>query len=302
MNQAPQKAPDLPLAQILVRYWEHRGQHRKSADAIKHNLRHWSDFWADSMLSEVTRTRQDEFLRHLRAKGLAEGYIQRIFTIGRAAINLALDNGEITEAPPIAYISAESSSEPRVLTQEEATALLGAVESEHGLMYFALAFNTWARMEAILELNRFQCDLKRRLIQLNPPGRPQTKKYRPIVPITDTLLPLLESAPDGLLVHWHGRPIKSVKKLIQDTAKRAKVGPIDSRTIRHTMATWAGERGVPWAEIEFMLGHKIRSTSAHYARWVPRHDGPAALATDAFLAATPLAPPPTEEAAEESAC
>ena len=54
--------------------------------------------------------------------------------------------------------------------------------------------NTLARPEAILELKLFQVNLDDRLITLNPPGREQTKKRRPTLPITDTLFPWLENA------------------------------------------------------------------------------------------------------------
>lgn len=287
LNQAPRRANDLPLGQVILRYWEHHGKHQRSADAIRHNLRHWTEYFGPVMVSELTRTAQTRFIRHLKAKGLSDGYIQRIFTIGRAAVQLALVNREIIDAPAILYVPAEPKP-PRTLTPEESGALISAAQSEHGRMYLLLAHGTWARMEAILELTRFQVRTDERLIYLNPPGRVQTKKRRPTVPICDHLLPLLEAAPAGYLVNWHGRPVKSVKTLLRDCAKRAGIGPIDSRTIRHTMATWARDRGVPWHEIEAMLGHRIRSTSSLYAQWTPRHDGPAACATDAYLTATHL--------------
>lgn len=234
------------------------------------------------MVSEVTKSEQQRFLRHLKAKGLQDGYIQLIFTAGRAAVNYAQDNGELVDVPRIMYVPA-AAPEARVLTPEEGKALIDAVESEHGMMYFQLAFNTWARQEAILECTSFQVRIPERIIQLNPPGRAQTKKVRPVVPITDTLLPFVKDAPGGYLVNWHGKRIRSVKTLIRDTAARAKIGKINSRTIRHTMATWARDQDVPWHEIEAMLGHRIPSTSEKYARWNPKHDGPAAKATDLFM-------------------
>jgi len=282
LNQAPQRAPDLPLAQILVRYYDKHAQHQRSGEAIKYRLRHWSNFFGEAMASEVTKAEQQRFIRYLKGKGLKDGYVQLIFNAGRAAVNFAKDNGELVEAPKILYVPAQA-DQARVLSPEEGAALIGAAESEHGIMYFQLAFNTWARMEAILECTTFQARLDERLLHLNPPGRTQTKKYRPTVPITDTLLPLLRAAPAGYLVNWYGRPVKNVKTLLRDTAKRAGIGKIDSRTIRHTMATWARDQGVPWPEIEAMLGHKIRSMSSNYARWIPRHDGPAAKATDLYL-------------------
>ena len=287
LHQAPKRQTDLPLAQVLLRYYEHHGKHVASADSIKYNLRHWSEHFGGAMLSEITKSAQQGFIRAMKDRGLSDGYIQRVFTIGRAAMRLAEENGEIVEAPKIMYVPA-TSPEARVLTQDEAAALIGAVRSDHGLMFLALSFCTWARQEAILELTTFQVSLGDRLINLNPPGRTQNKKVRPTVPICDTLLPFLRDAPAGYLVSWYGRPISSAKTLLRDTAKRAGIGKIDSRTIRHTMATWARNEGVPWSEIEAMLGHSIRSTSSNYAKWIPRWDGDAARAIDRFLGDTQL--------------
>ena len=65
---------------------------------------------------------------------------------------------------------------------------------EHVRVFLALAIGTAARPEAILQLNRFQCDLERGTINLNPPGRVQTKKRRPILPMPDWLRPWVEAA------------------------------------------------------------------------------------------------------------
>ena len=54
-----------------------------------------------------------------------------------------------------------------------------------------ISLNTLARPDAVLDLSPAQVDFKRRLIKLNPDGRKQTKKYRPVVPISETLLPHL---------------------------------------------------------------------------------------------------------------
>ena len=62
-----------------------------------------------------------------------------------------------------------------------------------------ISLNTLARPDAVLDLGPAQVDIKRRLIKLNPDGRKQTKKYRPVVPISETLLPWLEQC-DGTAI------------------------------------------------------------------------------------------------------
>lgn len=99
----------------------------------------------------------------------------------------------------------------RILSMGEVMALLEAVEHNHLLMFVLVALNTLARPEAVRELTVFQIDFEHRLIDLNPRGRRQTKKYRPVVPITETLLPWLRSASSEYVVNWFGRPISGVR-------------------------------------------------------------------------------------------
>ncbi|TNV97691.1 site-specific integrase, partial [Xylella fastidiosa] len=94
-----------------------------------------------------------------------------------------------------------------MLSLQESAALWDAAILPHERMYLALAYGTLARPEAILGLWREFADTQRRLLTQNPPGRKQTKKHRPVVPICDFLLPWILSVDSGPLVHWHGKPI-----------------------------------------------------------------------------------------------
>jgi hypothetical protein len=79
-------------------------------------------------------------------------------------------------------------------------------------MFSMIMLNTLSRPEAVLGLSPAQVRLEDRHIHLNPKGRKQTKKHRPIVPITDTKLPVLSSKSVERFVLWNGRAIKTVKK------------------------------------------------------------------------------------------
>ncbi|KAF0570371.1 integrase, partial [Xylella fastidiosa subsp. fastidiosa Mus-1] len=124
-------------------------------------------------------------------------------------------------------------------------------------MYLALAYGTLARPETILGLQREFADTQRRLLTQNPPGRKQTKKHRPVVPICDFLLPWILSVDSGPLVHWHGRSIASFKTAWRKLRTRAGL-PKDTvpKVIRHTMATELRAAGVSAEDIQGMLGHR----------------------------------------------
>ncbi len=96
--------------------------------------------------------------------------------------------------------------------------------SDHMRAFLAILIGTAARPEAALQLTRFQCDLERGTINLNPPGRAQTKKRRPILPMADWLRPWIEAA-DGHLVAYRGRPVRKIAGAFQTLRDVAGFGP-----------------------------------------------------------------------------
>lgn len=280
-----EKRRDATLELVLVRYWEHHARHLASAEMEKIALRYWSDFFAGALVPEVTMQRQREFIDWLRRdRPLSDGYVKRILTVGKAALNRAWREGEIASAP---YIIPGRESDPRklVLTEHQSAALWDAAEKPHERMFLALAFGTLGRPQALLEVTRGMADLDDGLIDLNPPGRRQTKKVRPIVPIADFLRPHIEQAGPGYLVQWRGKPIASFKTAWR--RMRAAAGlPDDAvpKTIRHTMATHLRRSGVPAADVQGMLGHRAYEGKTDvYAHVDPNYLKTAIAAVDAYM-------------------
>ena len=81
----------------------------------------------------------------------------------------------------------------------ELAALWDAADPPHLRMFLLLLRGTAGRPAAVLKLTREQCDLDRGLIDLNPPGRAQTKKRRPVVLMPDFLRPWILQAVAGPL-------------------------------------------------------------------------------------------------------
>jgi hypothetical protein len=72
--------------------------------------------------------------------------------------------------------------------------LLDATNSRHMLTYLVIAIATMARPGAILDLGGAQYDNEHDRVDLNPAGRRQNKKHRPIPAVAPTLKPWLQSA------------------------------------------------------------------------------------------------------------
>lgn len=235
----------------------------------------------------MTPDRQRAFVASLRDHGLSDGYIRRILANGQAAVNRALREGEIGSAPHINLgLVPEAEPRERILTIAEMARLFASADLPHWRMYLILAVGTAARPEAILELTSFQVDCGVRLIRLNPPGRRQTKKRRPTLPMCDTLLRVMSDVPAGPVVSWNGRPLKSIKTAFQRARDRAELGSdVIPYSIPHTVASEMRRRGVSTWEVAGWLGHSSGyKTTERYAKFGPDHLGEAVRAVESLFA------------------
>lgn len=284
-NNKPDKQEpgEVLLEQILLDYWQEHGQHLASAEVTRYALKHWSTHYGSQYLSAITPQSQRAMLGYLIGEQkLSPGYAKRVIGVGKAAINHAYKHGRVMSVPHIELPGVPDPSH-RQLKPAEVRALFENVGSAHGLMYLLLAFTTLARETSILELSWYQVDLPNRLLRLNPPERVQTKKRRPVVPIPKVLLPFVSHRREGRIVNYHGQPVKSVKKMLAETGKRAGIGPIGSRVPRHTMATMLRREGVPAWEVQGLLGHKMPTTSETYAAYTPDYLSTASQAIDNYM-------------------
>lgn len=69
----------------------------------------------------------------------------------------------------------------------EMARLFDAAKSRHMLSYLVIATNTLARPAVILDLRGGQFDALHNRMNLNPPGRRQNDKFRPVLAVTPTL-------------------------------------------------------------------------------------------------------------------
>lgn len=285
--QAPEKTS---VVVVLSRYFERKARGSASEDVARVAIALWGEFFAGCTVADLRAPRQREFHAWLRAKKkkngepFTEGYIKRLLGVGAAAIAWATKEGELDSAP---FILPGVDGEPRdrVLTVAESKRLWEAARHWHEYVFLALAYGTLARPEAILDLTREQVDFERGLIQQNAPGRKQTKKYRPVVPLAPILRPWLENAPAGPLVRFHGKPIASFKTSFRRMRAAAGLGTdVVAKTIRHTMATELRANGVPEAEIQGFLGHRAYGGKTEiYAKYRPDYLGQAVGVIEGYV-------------------
>jgi integrase len=277
------------LEAILIRYWEEHARAIPSAEQARFALAKWSDYFAGASVSELTPQRQEAFIASLQANGYKPSYISRILSVGRAALMRAWKRQELVSAPFIIDIKRDLEEEAerfRDLSMEEVARILGAaVQIPHLLRFCMISLNTLARPDAVLALGPAQVDMKHRLIQLNPKGRKQTKKFRPVVPISNTLLPWLSCCEGARYVLYRGKPVASIKKSFSIAVAKAGLTDVSPYCLRHTMGAELRTRNVPEWEVMGIMGHKSKAarTTERYARFRPDYLGQAVGAIDAYF-------------------
>jgi integrase len=282
-----QPAADVPLATLLVRYWDNHASKIASRSTSKVAIALWVEFWQTATVSELSVVRQEEFIAWLKGRGYKNSYVSRVLVVGRAAVTRAFKRQEITSAPFIMDEKDRSDeAEAYRLTKPQMIRLIKAARDVPQVFTFIMiAMNTLARPSAVLELRPDQVDLDARLIDLNPQGRKRTKKGRPVLPITKTLMPFVLDTECKRFILWKDEPVKAVRKSFNAAVKKAGLPPVVTPyTIRHTMATEMRARGVPAWEVKGWLGHSLPGATEKYAKFAPDYMSAGAQAIEAYVA------------------
>ena len=284
------------IGKVLLTYWNDHAQKLPSAPTAWNGLAYWAEYWKDRTVAEITPHEQRQFRKWLAAKpDMDEGGVDRVLSDGRAALNRAVKWEELGKAPHIFQLqTAEDrrSREPmgRPIVPMEIARLFDAAKSRHMLVYLLIACNTLARPGAVLDLRGAQFDDAHDRIDLNPPGRKQNKKHRPILAATPTLSPWLKTIndPRERYVSYGRKPIKSIKtawnSLCEDAGLDDRVNPY---SIRHGMAREMRKRKVPKEQISIFLGHLPKdsdATTSIYAPYQPDYCSEAVAAIESVMA------------------
>lgn len=184
------KSENSYLSAVLAAYFADITDKKASAAAARYAGRHILSCWGETArVSDVTEQSQRRFWEWSKNLGHSPAYTSR----NASVLSAALRHGMKGAVPPvstcgktIAVHQGVSEPQPRewIPSDDELARFLDSLQterSEHVFRYVLLALNTAARPEAILDLDPSQIHFDRGLIDLNPAGRPQNKKYRPVV-------------------------------------------------------------------------------------------------------------------------
>jgi integrase len=211
---------------------------------------------------------------YVRRRARSESTTRYELSMLSVALRWAVKQNLIEKAPDVWRPAAPERSEKH-LTPKEFAKWFAEVKAEHARLYVEIALATMARPTAILELTWRQVDWEHGTLNLNPPGRRQTKKRRPIVALDNETMALLKRAYEGaqsdFVIERGGKKVASIKKAFQAASQRSGIH-VTPYTLRHTGAVWAAERGTPMSELAQFMGHDDdRTTQKHYARFSPTY-------------------------------
>ena len=284
------KREDVPFINDVFDWYlnaEHFTDEVRDKPRIHITLKFLRPFFGELPVNELTvdhvadykKKRQSGKIANRRGIGVKNPTIRRELTTLKAALTHCHKAGKITGFPYI-HLPKIGARRERWLTHEEADRLKAAAargwtpESNRPmpriLLFIWLALETASRRRALETLTWFQVDLANLTINLNPAGRVQTKKFRPVVPISKALLPILiraknEGINEFVLHNSSGLYLSFVRAV-----KRAGLGnDVVPHILRHTYATWAAQRGVPMDHIAGVLGDSVATVDKVYRKHVP---------------------------------
>ena len=141
------------------------------------------------------------------------------------------------------------------------------------LAFLRISVATMARPDAAHDVStepaRQQWNAKHRVLNLNPAGRRQTRKYRAVVPVPRQAMAMLEVT-NGYLIP--GNSVKSAWESMATALDLPGEGESGMKLVRRSIANLVRQR-LPqeaWGELEMFLGHdKFDDVSDLYAPFQP---------------------------------
>jgi integrase len=180
---------------------------------------------------------------------------------------------QVIERAPTIWRPAPPERQERHLTRRQFKKLLSGTIAPHARLYMLLGIFTAARPSALLDLTWDRVDFERGTVNLNPPGRQQTAKRRPVVALNGQAIDALRLAyaarQSAYVIERGAKKVGNIKKAFQAASERSGVHATPY-TLRHTAAVWMAEAGTPMAQIAQFMGHDDSATTErHYARFSP---------------------------------
>jgi site-specific recombinase XerD len=268
------RIPRWPLHRAKIQLRMHFGILCRICRWLIHN-RHWQQ------LDGLQRTDLVAYLHARLAAGIkprsvgAELTIFRMFWRDLLSQELVTNGALLQVKAPVA-----GDHLPRYLTPAEfqrlaqvlqaATAANTAPDIFNRTWFYLLA-QTGVRLSELLNLRLGDCDLTSKRLRIVA-GKGDRDR---VLPLTDYLVALLqaylvrrEPASTDHLLLFHGAPVKPdlISARLQRFGTKAEINPMTPHRLRHTLATFLINQGMPITSLQKFLGHQDINKTLIYAR------------------------------------
>lgn len=187
----------------------------------------------------------------------------------RSCINWAFKRRIIPFAVYI-WVPSKPAGRQKVMTEAEVISLIDACRMPHVRLFVILAITTGGRSGALCQLQWVNVDFVAGTIDLRStekinPLVKRTHKGRAVVAMTAEARAALLEAKAGAItdyvIEWNGEPVKKIRKAFMAAVERAGLSGVTPHVLRHTVATWLDEDGIPIERISKLLGHRDPKTT-----------------------------------------
>lgn len=206
-------------------------------------------------------------------KPMNSGSHRRVLVGLRAAIRWAIKQKMIgPDAAPAFDLPANSLPKLSYMRHDEERMFWDAAQRHGGKLglFVALGLETAARKGALFRLTWDRVDFRLRTIDLQDPALPISRKRNAVVPISDRLLPVLQTAHIAAGRRPQGRLFDSKMERQYATFTRAVGMPwVTPHIMRHTWASLWAIDGQPFFHIAKMMGDSIATVEKTYAKLAP---------------------------------
>jgi integrase len=292
VTRASPKSASSPLSVVLEAYFvEHTDKLPSRGVARSHGRKLLAFAGENFRTDSFTEAKQREFVDACLEQGNKLAYSARIMT----TLSAAFAHSKIRE-PQVVYTESAMIRTWKLIGSPRRRAYI-PTDDECAILFLSempVMLRRWITIQALtggrpqtaVDLRPSQFNRESGIIDLNPEGRVQNKKYRAKVRATRTLRLLFSIWEKAGLGPYGDRycgyeSMEGVKSAIQRLAADTEI-PISTYSWRQKVTTVLRRARVPEDQISEMLGHKRPSlrTTAGYGDWDPDYQREAATALD----------------------
>jgi integrase len=279
----------------LLEFVRPLAEQQASAEFNKIAIERMERLMGSSVLQYMVISNFERFRDAALAEGIKLSTVDRTLTLMRTACARAISERRLPRhhAPTVPYFFTKNHARAappkgRLMEIEEIASVIDQAQFLHFLIAVVWLINLASRVGALLDAVAAQIDERRGLIDLNPAGRIQTSKWRPVLPIPATLLPWTFDLPPGHLIQWRGQPVGEIDTAFAAACRRARLAPgANTYSLRHALGRYMRSKAVPDDQIALFMGHiqppESVQTTLIYSPYSPTYLRDAKAAAEGFV-------------------